>query len=149
MGEDIMCKTLKSGTVDKSKLDEYVGNSVLLLIEDDLMQLGSCLENFGLPKPNRSAISVQNTQVIQDELYNTSDQKAKSLEKLSCLNSEQQQAHEMILHSVMKNAPGGYGKTFLLETILLSVWSLGKIALAVASSGIAAELLEGGRTAHS
>ena len=47
------------------------------------------------------------------------------------------------------NASGGYGKTFLLETILLSVQSLGKIALAVASSGIAAELLEGGRTAHS
>ena len=94
MREDIMWKTLKSGTVDKSKLDEYVGNSVLLLIEDDLMQLGSCLENFGLPKANRSAISVQNPQVIQDELYNTSDQKAKSLEKLSCLNSEQQQAHE-------------------------------------------------------
>ena len=109
---------------------------MLLLVEDDLMQLGSCLENFGLPKLNRSAILVQNPQVIQDELYNTSYQKAKSLEKLSCLNSEQQQAHEMILHSVLKNgagrqiffinAPGGYGKTFLLETILLSVSVFGQ-----------------------
>ena len=47
------------------------------------------------------------------------------------------------------NAQGGYGKTFLMETILSSIHLAGKIALAVASSGIAAELLEGGRTAHS
>ena len=117
------------------------------------------LKPSGLAALYKSNTFIPNTFVIQDELYNTSDQKAKSLEKLSCLNSEQQQAQEMILHSVLKNgagrqiffinAPGGYGKTFLLETILLSVWSLGKIALAVAYSGIAAELLEGGRTAHS
>ena len=42
-----------------------------------------------------------------------------------------------------------YGKTFLIEALLATVRGLGKIALAVASSGIAAELLEGGRTAHS
>ena len=47
------------------------------------------------------------------------------------------------------SAPDGYGKTFLMETILSSVQSMGKVALAVASSGIAAELLEGERTAHS
>ena len=47
------------------------------------------------------------------------------------------------------NAPGGYGKTFLIEALLFTVRGLGKIALAVASSGIAAELLEGGRTANS
>ena len=47
------------------------------------------------------------------------------------------------------NVPRGYGKTFLIEALLSTVRGLGKIALAVASSGIAAELLEGGRTAHS
>ena len=47
------------------------------------------------------------------------------------------------------NAPGGYGKTFPIETLLSTVTGMGKIPLAVASSGIAAELLEGGRTAHS
>ena len=35
------------------------------------------------------------------------------------------------------------------ETLLSSVRSIGQIALAVTSSGIGAELLEGGRTAHS
>ena len=47
------------------------------------------------------------------------------------------------------NAPGGCGKTFLIETLLSTVRGMGKIALAVASSRIAAELLEGGWTAHS
>ena len=44
---------------------------------------------------------------------------------------------------------GGTGKTFLHNTILHSVHSMKLTALAVASSGIAAELLDGDRTAHS
>ena len=44
---------------------------------------------------------------------------------------------------------GGTAKTHLYKTILAGVRSQGKIALAIASSGIAALLLPGGRTAHS
>ncbi|XP_074096810.1 ATP-dependent DNA helicase pif1-like [Cotesia typhae] len=47
------------------------------------------------------------------------------------------------------DAPGGTGKTFLLNLILAEVRRTHEIALAVASSGIAATLLDGGRTAHS
>ena len=47
------------------------------------------------------------------------------------------------------DGPGGTGKTFLYKTLLATVRARGDIALAVASSGIAALLLEGGRTAHS
>ena len=47
------------------------------------------------------------------------------------------------------DAPGGTGKTFLFNTILAHYRSKGKICLALASSGIAAILLTGGRTAHS
>ena len=47
------------------------------------------------------------------------------------------------------NAPGVYGKTFLIEVILATIRGMGKITLVVASSGIAAEVLAGGRTAHS
>ncbi|OWZ02649.1 Helitron helicase, partial [Phytophthora megakarya] len=45
--------------------------------------------------------------------------------------------------------PGGTGKSFLLELILASVRRTSRIVLAVAGSGIAAQLLTGGRTAHS
>ncbi|GFX09790.1 ATP-dependent DNA helicase [Trichonephila clavipes] len=47
------------------------------------------------------------------------------------------------------DVPGGTGKTFLISLILAKIRSQQKIALAVASSGIAATLLDGGRTAHS
>lgn len=47
------------------------------------------------------------------------------------------------------DGPGGTGKTFLYKLILAYVRKQKKIALAVASSGIASLLLEGGRTAHS
>jgi len=47
------------------------------------------------------------------------------------------------------NGPGGTGKTFLYNTILAKKRAEGKIALAVATSGIAANLLDGGKTAHS
>jgi len=47
------------------------------------------------------------------------------------------------------DGPGGTGKTFVYNTLLAHVRSKGNIALAVASSGIAALLLDGGRTANS
>ena len=47
------------------------------------------------------------------------------------------------------HSAGGCGKTFVCNTIAAAVRGQGKIALCVASSGIASLLLEGGRTAHS
>ncbi|GFT79697.1 ATP-dependent DNA helicase [Trichonephila clavipes] len=47
------------------------------------------------------------------------------------------------------DAPGSTGKTFLLSLILATIRSQNNIALAIASSGIAATLLNGGRTTHS
>ncbi|KXN91838.1 ATP-dependent DNA helicase pif1, partial [Leucoagaricus sp. SymC.cos] len=47
------------------------------------------------------------------------------------------------------HSAGGYGKTYLCNTIAAAARAQGHIALYVASSGIAALLLEGGRTAHS
>ncbi|XP_074355321.1 uncharacterized protein LOC141694456 [Apium graveolens] len=44
---------------------------------------------------------------------------------------------------------GGYGKTFLWQTLCCRLRSEGKIVLPVASCGIAAVLFPGGRTAHS
>lgn len=44
---------------------------------------------------------------------------------------------------------GGTEKTFLWKTIIAKLCSDGKIVVAVASSGIASLLIEGGRTTHS
>ncbi|XP_059288818.1 uncharacterized protein LOC132042232 [Lycium ferocissimum] len=73
------------------------------------------------------------------------------------LNPEQKQAFNTILQRV--NQPeaglffvdrhGGTGKTFLYRTLLGNIRSRGFISLAAATSGVAATLLPGGRTAHS
>ena len=42
----------------------------------------------------------------------------------------------------------GTGKTFVLDTLLSYVRGLGEVALCCASSGVAAALYPGGRTAH-
>jgi len=47
------------------------------------------------------------------------------------------------------DGPGGSGKTFVYKVLVALVRRDGHVAIAVASSGIAALLLEGGRTAHS
>ena len=51
------------------------------------------------------------------------------------------------LHFV--NGSGGCGKTYLFNAIMETIRRDGGIAIAVASSGTAALLLDGGRTAHS
>lgn len=94
------------------------------------------------------------TVYIRETNYN---QTALLRDNESRLNPDQKNVYNLILSSVNSNdgkmffldAPGGTGKTFLINLLLAKVRSEGKIALAVASSGIAATLLEGGRTAHS
>lgn len=73
------------------------------------------------------------------------------------LNEQQKQVYETLMQAVENNtgglffldAPGGTGKTFVISLILATIRSRCDIALALASSGIAATLLDGGRTAHS
>ena len=159
MGEDILQKLSNVWKRNAKQLQEHVDNSVLLLLQNELHELGTCLENFGLPCPVRENIADEMPRIITDEIFDESEQERKTLQKLATFNSEQTTAYQKILNAILDsdepqhlffiNAPGGYGKTFPMETLLPSVRAVGKIALAVASSGIAADLLEGGRTAHS
>ena len=47
------------------------------------------------------------------------------------------------------DGPGGTGKTYLYMALLAKVRSTDRIAVATATSGIAASIMLGGRTAHS
>ncbi|XP_027082697.1 uncharacterized protein [Coffea arabica] len=75
----------------------------------------------------------------------------------SKLNEAQKHAYDVILTEVYSSGsksffvdgPGGTGKTFLYRSLLATLRSQGYIAIAVASSGVAASILPGGRTAHS
>ncbi|KAG7957667.1 hypothetical protein I3843_11G187300 [Carya illinoinensis] len=73
------------------------------------------------------------------------------------LNSEQKNAYDLILHTLVSNEAGAFfvdgpastGKTFLYRALLAEIRSKNMIALATASSGVAASILPGGRTAYS
>jgi hypothetical protein len=70
------------------------------------------------------------------------------------LNPEQRAVYDNVMAVINRPAFfvdgfGGTGKTFLYSCLLSTVRAQGRVAIAVASSGIAALLLDGRRTAHS
>ena len=54
----------------------------------------------------------------------------------------------IIFNYIVSYAPGGTGKTFLLNTLLAEIRGSEQIAIASAFVGVAAMLLEGGTTVH-
>ncbi|XP_012856975.1 PREDICTED: ATP-dependent DNA helicase PIF4-like [Erythranthe guttata] len=73
------------------------------------------------------------------------------------LNPEQHKVFSRILDFVERgksgiffiDGPGGMGKTFLYRALLAHIRSKKRIAIATATSGVAAAIMPGGRTAHS
>jgi hypothetical protein len=78
-----------------------------------------------------------------------------SLDQNSPLTADQADAFAQVLDGLPEgraffiDAPGGTGKTYLANLLLSTVRSRGSVAVACATSGIAAQLLDGGKTAHS
>ena len=154
---------------------EQIFNKALRAIRNCLKSNGRDLADYQLPIPADLVLGEGNViideersrydHIIQQEVRDTS---------VPMLNEQQQLAYNMIMNSVHKikdfyvllnegrrtvypdvqncyfiDGLGGAGKTFLYNTLLATVRAEDGIAIAVASSGIAALLLEGGRTAHS
>ncbi|MCO5563734.1 hypothetical protein L7F22_017381 [Adiantum nelumboides] len=90
-------------------------------------------------------------------MFNVHEQMSLALEMERSMNEGQHHAYHTILNAVDQNmgqtffldGPGGSGKTFVYNALLSHLRGREKIALACASSGIAALLLSNGRTAHS
>jgi len=124
-------------------------NMALLHLEDIFQQHGKTCEQLRLPKP----VAVQEPQ----ETYNVEEERACGHDNYNALNNEQRQIADEVLHSVRNklpatyfvDGPGGSGKTFLYKTLCHVLRGEGKVVLPVAWTGIAANLLPGGRTAHS
>ena len=157
MYDDIKHKLEKNGVTFN---DKQIENEAVKLLQKELESMDRTLAEFqGMPLPNKEMTIKMEHQVIQDELYDKSAQEAKYHEVRSILNTEQSCILQKILNTVFGaeksinlyviNSPGGYGKTFLFTALLYAVRCKGKIALAVAPTGLAAENMEGGRTCHS
>ncbi|GBP40855.1 ATP-dependent DNA helicase pif1 [Eumeta japonica] len=107
--------------------------------------------------PNREIHDLFDLELQREQEFNSNDLRLFVQSNITKLNIQQKHVYDTIMQAVSNNAgglyfldaPGGTGKTFVVSLILATIRSEQKIALALACSGIAPTLLEGGRTAHS
>ena len=163
MSDDFMYQTMKDMDCKRYEIDiQCILNDVLHALDEELRQMGGSLEDFpDMPQPVPLSEEEKEAKLIKDEMYDTSKQRAIVLKWMPLLNSDQSKICEDIYQAVhcsekevcqkihIINSPGGYGKTLLLKVLAAKIRSEGGIVICVASTGLAAQNLEGGRTAHS
>ena len=131
----------------------------MFLIERDLDRRGRTYADFGMPSLVLNWEAYKVNHLISDELaYDPRSEAELHLAKVERLNADQRACYKKILKSIeikketshfFLSGPAGTGKTFLYHTLCHFFRSQRKIVLCVASSGIAALFLPGGRTSHS
>ncbi|XP_066400682.1 uncharacterized protein [Miscanthus floridulus] len=128
---------------------------------DELARLfaqgGRDIRKFNLPSKNHAAYPESYNRLIEEELSHPIDPLLDMDNPTASLNADQTHAFTTIVQRVLDEEPGlffvsgygGTGKTFLWNRIVSYVRAKQRIVLTVTSSGVAALLLPGGRTAHS
>lgn len=111
-----------------------------------------------LPMPPSSYLEAGNNNlVVAETSYNLRDILVEFNNLFKNCNVEQMEVYNAVLQSVEKKEggvlfvyeSGGCGKTYIWKTLIYKLRSLGLVVFPVVSSGIAAILMPGGRTAHS
>ncbi|XP_073359734.1 uncharacterized protein [Aegilops tauschii subsp. strangulata] len=135
---------------------DEVEQMVLLDIRGMLQSMGKDIVDFALPSIDGAFDPTEGEarEVIEETTVECDMDDTKLV---SSLNLEQRAAYDEILTAVERgdggvffvDGPGGTGKTFLYRAMLAKVRSQGKIGIATATSGVAASIMPGGRTAHS
>ncbi|XP_045446150.1 uncharacterized protein LOC123654245 [Melitaea cinxia] len=158
MSEDILQRRRQELSSDDLEYDQNIFDEALNELNKEVESLsGKSIKDFGFNLPlNSNLYAMNNIEDLRETDYDYT-QLLQTIQDEHRLNPEQKIVYDQILSSVNSNegkmffldAPGGTGKTFIINLLLAKVRSDRKIALAVASSGIAATLLKGGRTAHS
>ena len=139
---------------------------VLLDLELRLQSFEEQLKDYGLPSPTPEELAdvahVTNIHpaVIREEMdFDIQVEQDQVQERQPTFTAQQQEIYQTVVTATQNNdellvfidARGGCGKTYLLNTILSAVRCMdgGSPALAMATTGIAANLLALGRTFHS
>ena len=118
---------------------------------------GTDLAHFGLPQPDKSAVTRVPLPLVRETTYDVFEQADYAAENELSLNEEQRSVLKEVMSSVNEGkgsfyffeSPGGAEKTFLLKLILAKVRANQDVAIAMASSRIASTLLPNGRMVHS
>lgn len=158
MTEDILHRIRRTNQCPNLDFTPEMYNEALVLIEDLCILISNLpLSHYGMPSPDRPAADLVNTDLQREKQYNDVDLATIIVNNEPLLTAERKNIYNRIMLTVdadqggffFLDTPGGIGKTFLISLILAKTRSQQKIALAIASSGIAATLLDDGRTAHS
>jgi hypothetical protein len=138
---------------------EQLHNIALHELEIILQRNGRSLRDFpGMPLPTADVEHYQSNRLIREEMSYDNDALLHIVHDAEPhLNKDQAAFYQAVIGAIHEkrpalfflDGPGGTRKTHVYGFLLAKVRSQRRIALAVASSGIAALLLEGGRTAHS
>ncbi|XP_024186018.2 uncharacterized protein LOC112190772 [Rosa chinensis] len=137
-------------------VDVSVRNRLLRDLNRMLEQFNKGTGEFDLPEmTSEPEDSLGIPRCIEDEISINIPQE--DIDAIDHLNNDQMIAFNTIMAAVegresalfFIDGPGGTGKTYLYRALLAKLRRMNHIVLATASSGIAANLLSGGRTAHS
>lgn len=158
MSENVLHRVRRQTLNPTLQMTAEIYNETLIMIEDMcLLMANKVLSCLGMAAPNRHMHDALNHELQREQLYDIEALAETVRTKVPQLNQQQRIAYDTLIEAVNRgsggiyflDAPGGTGKTFLISLLLATIRSRNDVALALASSGIAATLLEGGRTAHS
>ena len=131
----------------------------LYLIDVMLRDGGKSLQDFPpMPLPQNNWREIAGNRLIADQRsYDPVLEQQQAVDDIAKMNRGQKNAFDAVVQSVNNkeghtfflNGPAGTGKTFCYNAICHKLRGDRKIVLCTASSGIAALLLQGGKTAHS
>jgi len=158
--EDILIQTRRRNpgmNLDYTSASDMFDQTLILLEDKALQMAGKDLKQLGLPTPQRNLGDRLSREMLRETNYDVNELDRYVLANEPLLVLDQKAAYNAILDRINRkaggiiflDAPGGTGKTFVINLLLAKIRQQSRIAIAVASSGIAATLLHGGRTAHS
>ena len=150
---------LHNGNIRQDPTQDQVFDYGLYLIDRILQNSNKSLRDWPtLPQPIEDwTAAIGNPLIAEQRQYDIEEQARLAAERIPQLNEAQRTAFDDIIKAVndksgqtfFLHGPGGTGKTYVYNTLCYYLRGQGKIVVCVASSGIAALLLIGGRTAHS
>ena len=160
MSEDFVYSKIKNGEYSRAEVDmTWIFNQVLISIDEQLCQMGGSLSSFTEMPQTKDLTPEEKLARTFSEEYFDPNAMSQIVSKLKPdLNDGQaylcEELHQAVHGEGDKKAfvvssPGGFGKTYAFQVIAAQVRNEGGIVLNVASTGLAAQNLIGGRTAHS
>ncbi|KAL5170455.1 Replication protein A DNA-binding subunit B [Glycine soja] len=161
MADDIVYNYKKSSTSPALQLDDRTLQNLVLLEIQQLLQANqrSLRDYPSMPYPEDANCPtyLDNSLILAELNYNNEELRSEFEHLFSHMTDEQASIYNQIVEAVNKDEGGmfflcgygGTGKTYIWKALASSLRADNKIVIMVASSGIASQLLPGGRTAHS